>query len=400
LSPKRVVLGVSGGIAAYRALDVVRGLRRSGVDVHVVMTEAAQRFVSPLSFRTISENPVHTHMFQEPSQWNVNHVGLAELGDLILVCPATANIIGKVSSGIADDLLTAVIMAARVPVAFAPAMNEAMWKNPVVQANVERLRSLGYRFIEPAWGHLACGHQGQGRLPEPQVIVEYALGMLGESGGLAGVKVLVTAGPTREAIDSIRFLSNRSSGLMGYLVAEAARRRGAEVVLVSGPTALGPPPGVRLIPVESAREMRKAVLDEFPRAHVVIMAAAVADYSPSQVAPGKIKKTEGPLELRLDRTPDILQEMGENKDRQVLVGFAAESEDLLENARRKLERKNLDLVVANPAGGPDSAFGARESRAVLVWPQGKIEDLGTMLKETLAQAILDRVEALLASRGQ
>jgi phosphopantothenoylcysteine decarboxylase/phosphopantothenate--cysteine ligase len=397
---KRIVLGVSGGIAAYRALDVVRGLRRSGVDVHVVMTEAAQRFVAPLSFRTISENPVHTHMFQEPSQWNVNHVGLAELGDLILVCPATANVIGKVSGGIADDLLTAVIMAARVPVAFAPAMNEAMWLNPVVRANVERLLSLGYRFIEPAWGHLACGHQGQGRLPEPQVIVEYALSILEGSCGLAGLKVLVTAGPTREAIDSIRFLSNRSSGLMGYLVAEVARNRGAEVVLVTGPTSLSPPHGVRLVPVESAREMREAALREFPGAHVVVMAAAVADYAPCRVVPGKIKKTEGPLELRLERTADILQEMGKLKDRQILVGFAAESENLLENARSKMERKNLDFVVANPAGGPDSAFGARESRAMLVWPQGKTEDLGMVPKEVLAQTILDRVEALLISRAQ
>lgn len=399
MKPERVVLGVCGGIAAYRALDVARGLKHAGVQVQAVMTDNAQRFVSALSFRAITEAPVHTHMFVEPVAWSVTHVGLAEWADLVLICPATANAIGKVASGIADDLLSAVVVASRSPVAFAPAMNDAMWSNPIVESNVKRLKSLGYDFLEPASGHLACGREGKGRLPEPEVIVEYALGLLRGQGALSGKRLLVTAGPTREHIDAVRFVSNRSSGKMGYALAEAARRRGADVVLVTGPTNLEPPRGVKVVRVESASEMRDAVMEEFAEADVVIKAAAVSDYAPTRTLPGKMKKTDANLEIALARTVDILAEMGKVKGSRILVGFAAETDDLLENARSKLERKNLDLIVANPIGGADSAFGSDTARATILWRNGEREDLGVNSKQHLAWLIVDRIEDLLKARN-
>jgi phosphopantothenoylcysteine decarboxylase/phosphopantothenate--cysteine ligase len=398
LAGKSVVLGVTGGIAAYKAVEVASRLRKLGATVYVVMTRAAASFVAPLTFREISGNPVVTSMWDEPKQWNVEHIALATRADLVLIAPATANVIGKLAAGIADDMLTTTVMATKAPVLLAPAMNSNMYLNPVVQANIAKLTGLGYHFLPPDEGPLACGTEGPGRLPEPAAIVAEAAALLGAAGGLAGRKVLVTAGPTREALDPVRYISNHSSGKMGYALAAAAAARGADVVLVTGPTALTPPPRVRTVPVETAAEMLAAVLAEYDDCDVVVKAAAVADYRPAAPAEHKIKKTDDALTLTLTKNADILAELGRRKGRQVLVGFAAETRDLAANARAKLTKKNLDMIVANDVTAPGAGFNADTNAVRLLYRDGRAEELDLMAKAELAGVIFDRICALLPKK--
>lgn len=406
---KTVVVGVSGGIAAYKVPEVIRGLMKHGLQVYVIMTHAATRFVTPLTFRTVSRNPVFVDMFEEPKLWDVEHIALAERADLFLVVPATADIIGKVASGIADDYLSTTIMACSAPVVFAPAMNSRMWENPIVQANVSRLEELGYRFIGPERGELACGKEGTGRLASPEAIVEYCVGLL--SGvlrdapaefDLEGVRILVTAGPTREYIDPVRFITNASSGKTGYEIAKAARQRGAEVVLISGPTVLEPPQGVDVISVKTTGEMFSRVMEHFPKVHVVIKTAAVTDFTPENPMPTKVKKEDPPEVwsiVKLKKTPDILANLGTMKGDRILVGFAAETENVIENALQKIVDKNLDLVVANDVSRPGLGFGSDQNAVSLVYRDKTVETLPVMTKRDLANVILDRVKRLLESRN-
>ncbi len=398
LTGKCVVLGVSGGIAAYKAVEVASRLRKLGATVYVVMTRAAANFVTPLTFREISGNPVVTSMWDEPKNWNVEHIALATRADLFLVAPATANVIGKLAAGIADDMLTTTLLATKAPVVLAPAMNCNMYLNPLVQANIARLTGLGYHFIPPDEGPLACGVDGPGRLPEPAAVVDKVTALLGAGGELAGRKVLVTAGPTREAIDPVRYISNHSSGKMGYAIARAAAARGAEVVLISGPTELAPPPRVKVAWVETAAEMMAAVLAEYDACDVVVKAAAVADYRMLASAGQKLKKTDDELTLTLTKNPDILAELGRRKRGQVLVGFAAETEDLVAHARAKLTRKNLDLMVANDVTLPGAGFGVDTNIVKLLYPDGRVEEFDRMAKEELAGIILDKICDLMTNR--
>ncbi|HEX9023114.1 MAG TPA: bifunctional phosphopantothenoylcysteine decarboxylase/phosphopantothenate--cysteine ligase CoaBC, partial [Geobacteraceae bacterium] len=328
LKGKSIVLGVTGGIAAYKAVELLRLLTKAGADVHVIMTSAAMEFVAPLTFQTLSMNPVSTSLFNLISEREIGHIALADRADLVIIAPATANVVGKVANGIADDMLTTTVMATKAPLLIAPAMNVNMYQNTAYRENEAKLKERGALFVEPARGLLACGWEGEGKLQEPQVIFEEALAALAPK-DLAGEKVLVTAGPTREEIDPVRFISNHSSGKMGYALARAARRRGAEVILVSGPTALDEPYGVTLRKVTSAMEMRDAVMELATDSTIIVKAAAVADYRPAVRAQGKIKKTEAPKLLELVRNPDILAELGKVKGGRLLVGFAAETDDLL-----------------------------------------------------------------------
>lgn len=396
MTSPRCVMGVTGGIAAAKASSVASTLVKAGVDVHTIMTRAACEFVTPLTFRTISGNPVTVDMFAEPDQWNVKHVSLAQSADVFLVAPATANLIGKVASGIADDMLTTTIMATRAPVIIAPAMNTGMYTNPILQRNIATLAELGYRFVEPECGRLACGDVGQGRMAQPERIVSYVLHVLEARGAsdFTGLKVVVNAGPTREAIDPIRFITNRSSGKMGYALAGAAAARGARVMLVSGPVNLPRPEGCQLIPVESAEQMLNATLEAASDADIVIASAAVADYSPARYSPAKIKKAEGGLALELARTADILARLGAQRAAasypKVLVGFAAETDDLLANAQAKLTSKNLDMIVANKVDPSSSPFGSDTNTVVLIRPVHEPERIGPASKMHIAHAVLDR----------
>jgi len=386
LTGKCVVVGVSGGIAAYKAVEVVSRLRKLGATVYVVMTRAAANFVTPLTFREISGNPVVTSMWDEPKSWNVEHIALATRADLFLIAPAT------------DDMLTTAVMATKAPVMLAPAMNTNMYLNPLVQGNIARLTGLGYHFIPPDEGMLACGVEGPGRLPEPAAIVERVVALLGGAGMLAGRKVLITAGPTREAIDPVRYISNLSSGKMGYAIARAAAARGADVVLVTGPTTLVPPPGMKVARVETAAEMMAAVLAEYDDCDVVVKAAAVADYRPLAPAGQKIKKKDAALTLTLTKNADILAELGRRKRSQLLVGFAAETEELVAHAREKLEGKNLDLIVANDVTLPGAGFGTDTNIVKLLYRDGRAEELAQMGKDELAGIIIDRICDLLTNR--
>ncbi|AZR72973.1 phosphopantothenoylcysteine decarboxylase [Anoxybacter fermentans] len=390
LKDKTIVVGVTGGIAAFKVVSVVSSLKKMGANVRVIMTRSATEFIQPLTFRVISNNPVHVEQFEEPKVWNVEHISLADSADLFLIAPATANIIGKIANGIADDLLSTTVMAVQAPVLIVPSMNVKMYNNPIVQQNIAKLKEYGYLFMEPNEGLQACGDVGKGRLPEPDEIVARVVYELAPK-DFRGKKVVVTAGGTREAIDPVRFLSNPSSGKMGYAIAEAAYLRGAEVVLVSAPTHLKASQGIRVIPVISAQQMYEAVLSEVEDADVVIKAAAVADYTPVKVAEHKIKKGEGNLTIELTRTPDILAELGKRKKvGQILVGFAAETQNLLENAKSKLERKNADLIIANDVSIKGSGFGVDTNKVTILSRNGK-EILPMMSKKELAHRILDRV---------
>ncbi len=388
-----VVLGVTGCIGAYKACEVLRELQRRDVDVHVVMTRAATQFVTPLTFETLSRHPVF-HDQWAAGGGEIRHVSLADDADLLLIAPATANIVGKLARGIADDPLSTLYLATRAPVMVAPAMNVNMYEHPAFQENLATLRARGVRVVEPGSGYLACGWLGKGRLAEPEAIVDAAMAVLRPGPDLAGETVLVTAGPTVEDIDPVRFVSNRSSGRMGYRLAEAARDRGASVILVSGPSSLVPPGGVELHAVRSAEEMERVVLGRVAEATVVVAAAAVSDYRPAEHSPSKIKKSDAGLTLELVRTPDILHELGERKGGRILVGFAAETEDLLEHARAKLLAKNLDLIVANDVAGEGAGFGGDSNAGVILRRDGSQVEVPLGSKRQMADRILDEVRAL------
>ncbi|HEX2767910.1 MAG TPA: bifunctional phosphopantothenoylcysteine decarboxylase/phosphopantothenate--cysteine ligase CoaBC [Geobacteraceae bacterium] len=392
-----IVLGVTGGIAAYKAVELLRLLTKAGADVHVIMTRGAMEFVTPLTFQTLSMNPVSTSLFNLLSEREIGHIALADRADLVIIAPATANIVAKLANGIADDMLTTTVMATRAPLLIAPAMNVNMYQSPAYKENEARLKGRGVLFVEPVRGLLACGWEGEGKLQEPRVIFEEALTALTPK-DLAGEKVLVTAGPTREEIDPVRFIANHSSGKMGYAIARAARRRGAEVTLVSGPTSLDEPYGVAVTQVVSACEMREAVLARASDSTIIIKAAAVADFRPAVRAVAKIKKTAAPKTLELIKNPDILKELGRIKGERFLVGFAAETGDLLKNAAKKIAEKNLDMVVANDINQAGAGFNIDTNIVKLLFKGGRVEELPIMGKEELADVILDRVVEMRNSR--
>jgi len=390
---KRVIIGVTGGIACYKAVELVRLLVKDSLAVQVIMTRAAMEFVTPLTFQTLSGKPVATESFNLTQESEIGHINLADSADLFVIAPATANVIGKIAAGIADDLLTTVLMATQAPVLIAPAMNIHMYENPILQENIRKLRRIGYHFMEPAEGYLACGYEGKGRLPEPEKILEEIRSLLRKK-DLLGERFLITAGPSREPLDPVRYISNRSSGKMGYALARAALRRGAGVVLVSGPSAIEPPSAVRLIPVNTAAEMRRAVLEQFPECTAVIMAAAVADYRPVDASSKKLKRGKAPLDIRLEPNPDILRELGRRKNGKLLVGFAAETEELIANATRKLHEKNLDLIVANDVTQAGGGFDGDTNIATIVDRSGASDSLSLMTKDELADRIYDHLLAL------
>jgi len=395
LQGKKIVLGVTGGIAAYKAVEVASRLRKLGAEVHVIMTRAATEFVTELTFREITGQPVTTSMWDKVTHWNVEHIALARMAELVLIVPATANFIAKAAQGMADDMLTTTLLATRAPIFFAPAMNSNMYANPVTQQNIQALQRRGWQLIEPASGPLACGTSGVGRLPEPEQIVAEVEAAASSLASLTGKKVLVTAAGTIEPIDPVRYIGNRSSGRMGYAIAAEAARRGAEVALVSGPSALSEPAGVRTIHIETAAQMRSAVLAEFPACDIVIKAAAVADYRAREVAENKIKKDEDVLTLVLEKNPDILKELGGLKQPgQILVGFAAETQNLLAYAKQKLEKKNLDFIVANDVTKPNAGFNAETNLIKILSRDGRVEEFPLQSKVALAGIILDRVTAL------
>jgi phosphopantothenoylcysteine decarboxylase/phosphopantothenate--cysteine ligase len=398
LSGRRIMLGVSGGIAAYKAVDVLRRLRELGAEVRVVMTRNATRFVAPLTFSALSGSPVLSDEFAEGTWGPMGHIAVTDGIDLALVAPATANIIGKAASGIADDALSTALMAAACPVIMAPAMNERMFRNPILQRNITALKSSGVRFVEPEEGVLACGTSGQGRLASLERIIQAATAALAPK-DLVGVAVLVTAGPTREAIDAVRFISNPSSGKMGYALAAAARDRGAEVTLISGPTYLAPPEGVSHHAVTTAAEMSQAVRENARGCQIIIMAAAVSDFRPKERSSKKIKKESAAPIITLERTDDILQGLGAEKEGRILVGFAAETENVVENAREKLLRKNLDLIVANDIAQPGAGFSSDTNAAVMIDRTGAVTDLPLREKTELAITIIDRVVELKINQG-
>jgi phosphopantothenoylcysteine decarboxylase/phosphopantothenate--cysteine ligase len=393
LGNKTVILGVTGGIAAYKAVELLRLLTKAGATVHVVMTRSSTEFVTPLTFQTLSGNPVHLELFNLISEQEIGHISLADRADLFVIAPATANFIGKLAAGIADDLLTTTVMATKSPVLIAPAMNCNMYRNPIYQANESKLRGLGYRFVDPVQGALACGWEGDGKMQEPAVICEESVRVL-SCQDLHGETVLVTAGPTREELDPVRFISNHSSGKMGYAIARAAWRRGARVILVSGPTSVAAPWGVETVRVGSAVDMRDAVMARLAESSIVVKSAAVADYRPKERAPGKVKKVAEKLSIELERNPDILSEIGKNKGGRLIVGFAAETADLMANARKKLSDKNLDMIVANDVGEPGAGFDVDTNIARLIYRDGTVDEPGIMSKERLADLILDRVVGL------
>lgn len=393
LKGKNIILGVTGGIAAYKALELTRLLRKAGAEVWPVMTRAAAEFITPLSFSTLAGSPVSVDTFDRSGERGVNHINMADRADLLIVVPATANIIGKVAAGIADDLLSTVIMATDVPRLIAPAMNHRMYRNPIVQANIEKLTALGYEFVGPERGELACGWEGDGRL-SPVAEIFAAIERALTADDLVGERILISAGATREAIDPVRFITNASSGRMGMALAKAALRRGAEVTLVAGQTDVAPPAGVDLVRAESSAAMQRELEARFAASSTLIMAAAIADFRVADESKEKIKKSAGGLTLSLEKTPDILKALAASKKDQLVVGFALESENLKENALAKLTDKGLDLIVANPP----EAVGSDSNRALLIDKSGRADELPSMSKAELADIILDKVVAL--KKGQ
>jgi len=395
---KRILLGVSGGIAAYKAAELARRLISAGARVKVVMTRSAQEFIAPLTFQALTGERVGTGLWGQGSE-PLEHIALGQEVDAIVLAPATANLIGKLAAGIGDDLLTTILLAATRPTLLCPAMNVEMWRNPVVQENLVRLKARGFHVMEPAAGPLACGAEGVGRLPEPEMMVE-ALAPLVSPQDLAGRRLLVTAGPTHEDLDPVRFLTNRSTGKMGYAMARAGRRRGAEVCLVSGPSALPAPYGVERVTVRSAREMLDAVRLNFPEADALLMAAAVSDYRATGQETRKIKRGHVEIVAHLTQNPDILKEISPLKKDQFVVGFAAETHDLETEALRKMVEKNLDLIVANDVAQPDSGFAVDTNEVTLIRRDGQITRLPLLTKDEVADKILDLVAAALAGEGR
>ena len=391
LKGKKIVLGVTGGIAVYKAVDLVSRLRKQGCEVRVVMTEHAQQFVTPLTFKEISGNQVAVSMWSSNQEFNVEHIALANWADAFVVAPATANIIAKMAYCLADDLLSTTLLAAQAPIVVCPAMNTGMYENAATQENIAKLQGRGITVMPPAVGKLACGTSGAGRLPEPQEIVEFLNAFFAKrEGDLRGLNVLVTAAGTREPIDPVRFVGNRSSGKMGYAVAQMAAERGAEVLLISGPSALSIPANVKAIKVETTNEMLEACLESYDKVDIVIKAAAVADYRPRDVAEQKIKKkTDDALTVVMDKNPDILKTLGAKKTHQVLVGFAAETQNLLENARDKVVKKNLDMIVANDVTAAGAGFNADTNIVKFLFANGEVRSLEQMPKVDVANCILD-----------
>lgn len=392
---KTIVLGVSGGIACYKAAELVRLLVKEGARVHVVMTVHAKEFVSSLTFQTLSRRPVLSDLFSLTEQSEITHVSLAQDSDAVVIAPATANIIGKIARGIADDLLTTMVLAAQVPILLAPAMNTAMWDNPLFQDNLKRLRSLGYKTVGPVEGDLAGGYEGKGmgRLAEPADILR-AIDDIFRPLDFSGEKILITAGATQEPLDPVRFISNRSSGKMGMALAKASRDRGAHVTLITGPVTVDPPPGVVVIRVRTTEEMRRAVLEAYPSSSIAIMAAAVCDFSAKKPLPSKIKRKGKPFTLELVETPDILSEIGARKDSRLLVGFAAETDSLLKNAKHKLSGKNLDLIAANDVSSSRWGFDSDHNKVTLIFRTGKVQSLPSMKKIDVAHRMLDAIRGI------
>lgn len=395
LKEKRIILGISGGISAYKSAEICRRLKKSGASVKVVMTRAGTKFITPLTMETLSENEVITELFPDRRMVGIKHIELAQWADLVLVAPATYNLIGKISSGIADDILTTVISSTRAQVLLAPAMNVNMYENPICQENIEKLKKLGYRFIDPGVGDLACGTKGRGRMAEPEKIIDEVIRLLSERKELSGKSILVTASRTEEPIDAVRVLSNRSTGKMGYAVAEEAFRRGARVTLVSGPSSLNPPSGIELIKISTAQEMYRAVKKHSGRSDALIMASAVSDFTPAKVYRGKVKKEEAELDLKLKSTPDILREFGRRKGKKVLVGFAIETEDEIKNAKLKLKQKNLDLIVVNNPNIQGAGFEVDTNIVTIIDKKGRTERLPLMSKRELSEKLVDKISKLL-----
>jgi len=398
LKGKRIVLGVTGGIAAYKAAEFVRLLVKEEADVHVVMTENAQKFIAPLTFQTLSGNPVVSDPFALLEDAEIRHIALADLAELVVILPATANIIGKIANGIADDFLSTMLMATKAPVLLVPSMNVNMWENKALQRNIQTLIGMGYHLMEPGEGELACHWYGKGRLPELNEVVEKMEDLFSRK-DLKGEKIVITGGPTQEPIDPVRFITNPSSGKMGYALAKMARRRGAEVILITGPVALPlPRTDIQWVPVRSAGEMREAVFAHLEGSSVVIKAAAVSDYRPKVTSEKKIKKGSSDYILALERTKDILEELGKKKGNRILVGFAAETEDVTENAKKKLLEKNLDLIVVNDVTKPGAGFRSDTNQVKILYPSGQVKDLPLMTKEEVSQFILDDVMKLLKEK--
>jgi len=395
LANKTIVLGITGGIAAYKAADIASKLTQAGAKVEVVMTESATKFIAPLTLRNLTGRPVVTSMWELSSEFSIEHVALAEAADVVVIAPATANIIAYLAAGIADDMLTCTVLATKAPVIVAPAMNVNMFQNPITQENLAKLKARGFTIVGPAYGRLASGKMGLGRLAEVEQIIGTIKQVLGRSGDLAGKPIVVTAGGTQEPIDPVRHIGNRSSGKMGYAIAEAARDRGAKVKLITAPVSLPEPAGIEVVHIETALQMKEAVAKAVSQANALIMAAAVADYQPKSVAEAKIKKETPSLTLELVRTPDILTEV---KGNFLKVGFAAESEDIVANAKQKLEKKQLDLIVANDITDPSSGFGTDTNKVTLIDRDGKVESLPLLTKREVADRILDKVVELMGKR--
>ena len=391
LQGKCVILGVTGGIAAYKMASVASGLRKAGAEVHVIMTENATKFITPLTFETLTNHRCVVDTFARDFQYDVAHISLAKAADLILIAPATANVIAKLANGIADDMLTTTVLAARCKKLVAPAMNTAMLENPITQDNLQKLRHYGFGIIEPAVGMLACKDVGSGKLPEPETLLDCIAMELAREKDLAGLRLTVTAGPTQEALDPVRYLTNHSTGRMGYAIAREAMLRGAQVTLISGPTALKPVPGVKTLPVVSAKEMFEAVKQTLPQTDILIKAAAVADYRPASIAEDKVKKTDGAMSIPLERTDDILGWVAQNRHPGLFVcGFSMETRDMVANSQRKLQKKHLDMIVANNLKVAGAGFGVDTNVVTILTPDG-IQELPLMGKDQVAGRLLDEI---------
>ena len=391
LQGKCVLLGVTGGIAAYKMANVASGLRKAGAEVHVIMTENATQFITPLTFETLTNNRCVVDTFARDFQYDVTHVSLAKKADLILIAPATANVIAKLAHGIADDMLTTTVLASRCKKLVAPAMNTAMLENPITQDNLETLRKYGFTIVEPAVGMLACKDVGSGKLPEPEVLLDRIAMEIAREKDYLGLHVTVTAGPTREALDPVRYLTNHSTGKMGYAIAREAMLRGADVTLISGPTALAPVPGVRMVPIVSAQDMFEAVKEALPRTDILIKSAAVADYRPTDVFTDKIKKREGDMAIPLERTPEILTWVSQHRHPGLFVcGFSMETKDLLDSSRKKLEKKHLDMIVANNLKVAGAGFGV-DTNVVTILTDREVLELPLMGKDQVAARLLDEI---------
>ena len=395
LKDKNILIGVCGGIAAYKVCDLVSRLRKTEANIDVIMTKAAVNFISPLTFQSLSSNTVVVDMFKEPKYWEIQHISLAKKADIVLIAPATANIIGKIANGIADDMLTTTVMATKAPVIFAPAMNSNMYENSVVQENISKRKGKGYHFIDPIEGRLACGDIGKGKMAEPEFMEQFIKNILNKSLDLKGKTVIVTAGTTRETIDTVRYISNHSTGKMGYAIAEKAANRGAKVYLISGPTYLSPPEGVKVINVMSAKDMYVKIMEYYNEADIVIKSAAVADYAPAEASSQKIKKNDSELVIKLAKNPDILYELGKIKGDKILVGFAMETQNLIDNAKEKVKKNNLYFIVANDLMTEGAGFAHDTNIVKIIDKNGDIESLPKMTKLELADVIIDKVLMLL-----